>query len=98
LKEYALVHSTNFSRFDLHQCTACCERFYRWDKVSCLGEAAATPPGFYPNWGHPEEKVSCYCVSLLEFMMSLTILTIDYFAPNEVPEQHGTDRQRELPT
>ncbi|KAL7505802.1 hypothetical protein ACHAXN_010203 [Cyclotella atomus] len=38
---------------------ACCERFYRWDKATCLGEAAATPPGFYPNWGYPEQKVSC---------------------------------------
>jgi hypothetical protein len=97
LKEGALVHSASFSRFDLHQYAACCERFYRWDKVTCLGEAAATPPGFYPNWGHPEEKVRCYCVSLLQFMMSLTILTIDHFASNEVLEQHGTDRQRELP-
>jgi hypothetical protein len=23
-----------------------------------MGEAAATPPGFYPNWGFPGDKVS----------------------------------------
>jgi len=40
----------------------------------------ATPPGFYPNWGYPDEKVRCYCVYLLELMMILNILTIDYFA------------------
>jgi hypothetical protein len=35
---------------------ACCERFFRWDKKACLGEAAATPPGFYPNWGFLGDK------------------------------------------